>query len=453
MSWLRRLRGARWVGAGLLDQLVIALANAANTLLGPILLERGRAGLMVLALGVGYFAMYLNRAFVGDTLIALASRHEGEDRDRLVRNGLATAAIAGLSGCLLFVVIWAVRPRGGDTDLLDLIWLAPFLPAIMMHDTARCAYLAARKPEKALTIDLVWAGTQATVVTAMILLDSYSAGGLLAAWGLGAVAGSTVFLVRERQRPWRGNPRKWLAETRHLSGWFTATAVVGQLQLQAVNFLVGIRLSSAEVSGLRFVQTIQMQPVQNLITAVQGLIVPRASRHAADAARLPGDDGEAAAAALRRQTRVLALAFGLLGLVLVLVAWPVVSYVLAHTRKWADVAPLALPIALQGAVYLLQVPFTAAMRGMHRAKLLFGQYVAFSAVSLSGLVIGAGVGGLHGAVWGLFTGTSTGLLVMVTMYLWAVRRVRRPERAPGPAAEPETDPDAPGPTEQPAPVV
>ncbi len=42
------------------------------------------------------------------------------------------------------------------------------------------AELAARKPEKALTIDLVWAGTQAAAVTAMILLDSYSAGGLLA---------------------------------------------------------------------------------------------------------------------------------------------------------------------------------------------------------------------------------------------------------------------------------
>jgi len=433
---LAKLRDARWVGAGLLDQMVIATANAANTLLGPILLDRDVAGLMVLSLGVGYLAMYLNRAFVGDVLIAMASRYEGERRDELVRNGLATAAIAGIIGGLLFVLVWAVWPRGGDTDLLYLIWLAPFLPAIMLHDTARCTYLARREPEKALTIDLVWAGTQGVIVTAMILFHWYSAGALLVAWGFGAVAGATVFLVREKQRPWRGDPRRWLAETRHLSGWFTATAVVGQFQVQAVSFLVGFRLAASDIAGLRFVQTIQMQPVQNLITAVQGLIVPRASRHAADAAQ-PGPDGLAAVAALRRQTRQLALAFAGLGLVMVLVAWPTISYILSHTKKWSDVAPLALPVALQGMMYLIQVPFTAAIRGMHRAKLLFAQYLVFSAVSLTGLVIGAEVGDLRGAVWGLFAGTTAGLLCMIALYELAVRRLSHPDsQAPARTDEP-----------------
>ncbi len=379
---------------------------------------------MLLSLGIGYLVMYLNRAFVGDVLIAMASRYDGERRDRLVRNGLTTAGIAGIAGGLIFVVIWLVRPRGGDTDLLDLIWLAPFLPAILLHDTGRCVYLSDRKPEKALFIDLIWAGTQAVLVTLVIIFDVVSPATLLSAWGLGAVAGCTTFLVREKLRPWRGKPREWLAETRHLSGWFTATAVVGQFQLQAVNFLVGIRLSATEISGLRFVQAIEMQPVQNFITAVQGLLVPRASRKAGDAAHLPGPDGDAAAAALRRQIRQLALVFAGLGLLWVLIAWPLISYVLSHTTKWADVASLALPIALQGAVYLMQVPFTAAIRAMHRAKLLFAQYLVFSAVSLTGLVIGATQDGLPGAVWGLFTGSATGLLCMIAMYWYAVRRLR-----------------------------
>jgi O-antigen/teichoic acid export membrane protein len=436
-SGLAKLRAARWVGAGLLDQLVMAAANAANTLLGPILLDLGRSGLMVLALGVGYFAMYLNRAFVGDVLIALASRHDGDHRDRLVRNGLGTAAVSGLVSCLIFVVIWLSWPRGGDTDLRDLIWIAPFLPFIMLHDTARCTYLADRKPEKALTIDLVWAGTQGVLVLAVVLAGIRSPAALLASWGCGAVAGSTVFLVREKQRPWQGDLRQWFAETRHLSGWFTATAIVGQLQVQAVTFLVAIRLSKVEVAGLRFVQTIQVQPVQNLITAISGLLVPRASRHAS-AAALPGPEGDAAGAALRRQTRVLALAFGALGVVMVLCVWPVVSFGLSHSHKFHDFAPLALPIALQGAVYLLQVPFTAAMRGMHRAKLLFLQYVAFSVVSLTGLVVGADRGGLLGAVWGLFAGSVVGLLCMIAMYWYALRWLRDAEPAivSSPADEP-----------------
>src|SRR4029453_17984567 len=102
-----------------LDQVVIASANAGNTLLGLLLLDRGRAGVMVLALGVAYLAMYINRAFVGDVLIALGSRYEGDRRERLVRNGLATALGAGTLGCAIFVAIWAIWPRGGDADLRD----------------------------------------------------------------------------------------------------------------------------------------------------------------------------------------------------------------------------------------------------------------------------------------------------------------------------------------------
>jgi O-antigen/teichoic acid export membrane protein len=405
----------------------MAAANAANSLLGPLLIPLDRSGLMLLSLGIGYMAMILNRAFVGDTLIALASRRDGEERDRLVRNGLTTAALAGVGCGLLLVIVWLVRPRGGSIDLLDLIWIAPFLPAIMSHDTARAVYLSDRKPEKALVIDLVWAGTQAVLVTVMLVGGMRSPGWLLASWGVGAVAGCTVFFVREGHRPWRGNPKAWLAETKHLSGWFTATGVIGQVQIQAVNFLIGIRLSSAQIGGYRFVQTLEMQPVQNFITAVSGLIVPRTSRHADAAAKLPGAEADAAVATVRRQTRTLALAFGGLGVLFVLIAWPLLGYILGHTKKYAIVASLPLPISLQCAVYLVQVPFTAALRAMHRAKLLFFQYVVFSTVALSGLVIGSTTSGLPGAVWGLFAGTFTGLLVMIAMYLRAVRGLRSPQ--------------------------
>lgn len=421
---LAKLRDTRWVGAGLLDQAVIASANAGNTLLGLILLPRDRAGLMVLALGVGYFAMYLNRAFVGDVLLALSSRYDGDPRDRLVRDGLATAAVVGTAGAALFAAIWYLWPSGGDTDLRDLIWIAPFLPAIMLHDTARCSYLADRTPGRALAIDLVWVGTQATVVTGLLVADAVSAGGLLAAWGLGAAAGATVYAVRERVRPWHGDPRRWFADTRHLAGWFTAAGLVGQLHMQAVNFLVAARLSASEVSGLRLTQTVLMQPVQNLISALNGLLVPRHSR-TAHAAQQPGEQGATAAATLHRHTVQLAAAFAVLGGLGVLVAWPVAEWLLASSGKFADVAPLALPVALQAAVYLVQLPFVAALRGMHRAKLLFTQYVIASASGLTGLWIGASAYRLPGAAWGLALGTCLGLLTLGTCYGYAMRQLRR----------------------------
>ncbi|GAA3229741.1 hypothetical protein ACFO1B_26250 [Dactylosporangium siamense] len=419
---------SRFVGAGLLDQVVIATANAANTLLGGILLPKDQFGALALALSVGYFSMYLNRAFVGDVLLALASRFEGEHRGRLIRNGLTTAFCSGLTTMVVFTVLWLAWPHNGKIDLDELIWLVPFTVPLMLHDTARCDYLADGRPEKALGIDLVWFGTQGIAIIVMILTGQSSAGGLLAAWGIGATAGATVYLLRERRVPWRGNPKAWLTETRHLSGWFTATAIVAQVQVLSISFLVAGKLSKIELGNLRFVQTVQLQPVQNLVAAIQGLLVPRASRAAADAVK-PGAQGAEAAATLRRQTRQLAIAFAVLGMLMVAVVWPLVSWVLTATHKFEDAAPLALPIALQGAVYLLQVPFTAAMRGMHRARMLFVQYVVFATVSLTGLSVGASQG-LLGAAWGLLTGSATGLVCMVILYGYALKSVGPPVATP-----------------------
>ena len=125
-------------------------------------------------------------------------------------------------------------------------------------------------------------------------------------------------------------------------------------------------------------------------------------------------------AALRRQTRLLAVCFAVLGAVLVAVVVPVARTVLVRLPKFADIAPLALPIAIQPAIYLVQLPFAAALRGMHRARLLFFQYLAFTGTSLTGLVIGARLDRLPGAAWGLTIGSAVGLVVMVGFWWYAL---------------------------------
>jgi O-antigen/teichoic acid export membrane protein len=415
-----RSRTSRWVTFGLVDQAVIALANAGNTLLALTLLDRTRAGIMLLSLGIGYFVIGVNRAFVGEVLLTLASRYEGERQRELIRNGAAAALTFALAAALLLGSVWLLLPTRGGIDLRDLIWVAPFLPSLLLHDTARYSYLADRRPGRALVIDSVWVGTQLVGVLVIVAAGLVSAGSLFACWGLGATAGAATFLVRSRIRPWQGSPRRWVSETRHLSGWFTATALVGQFQGQAVGFLVTNQLSPRELSGLRGAQTALLQPVQNFITAVMGLLVPRASRLAA-AARSGTDGAQAAAGGLRRQTRTLALAFAVFGAVLVAIVVPVARLVLVHLPKFADIVPLALPIALQPAIYLIQLPFAAAIRGMHRARLLFLQYVVFTTTSLTGLVIGAHFGRLPGAAWGLTAGSAVGLVAMIAFYWYAQR--------------------------------
>jgi O-antigen/teichoic acid export membrane protein len=428
------VRGARRVTAGLADQVVIASANAGTTLLALALLDLDRAGVLLLALGIAYLVMYLNRAFVGDVLLALAPRYDGAERAALVRDGLAAAAAVGVAAGAVLAAVGALWPAGGGIDLRDLRWVAPFLPLITLHDTGRCALLAARQPQRALVIDLVWVGAQAAGVLAVAAAARPTAGQLLACWGLGATAGALAYLARAGERPWRGDPRRWVGRTRHLSGWFTATAVVAQLQVQAVAFLVTGGLSQAALSALRGAQAVLLQPVQNFIAAVSALLVPRAARLVGEAA------GGAAAAALRRQTGRVAAGLAGLAAALVAVAVPVAGLVLPHLPKFADLRPLVLPMAVQGGVYLVQVPFTAALRGMHRAGMLFVQYLVFAAASLTALVAGARWAGLAGAAWGLTAGAGVGLLVTVGMYGYALRRLR--DSPAGPA-----EPDRPEPAE------
>ncbi|MBT8228264.1 MAG: oligosaccharide flippase family protein [Dactylosporangium sp.] len=430
----RLLPGPRRVIIGLLDQAVIAAANAANTVFALALLDRRRAGIMLLSQGLGYLVLGVNRALVGEVLLTLASRCAGQRQRRLVSDGVSAAAGFAVVAALVLAVVWLVWPAAGGVDLRDLIWVAPFLPSLLVHDTGRYGYLADRRPQRALVIDAVWAGTQTLAVGALWATDSVSAPGLFACWGVGATAGAGAFLARSRRRPWGGSPRRWFAETRHLSSWFTATALVGQFQTQAVGFLVVNQLSARELSGLRAAQTALLQPAQNVITAVMGVVVPRASRLAADESRSgPSPDRGAgpAAAGLHRQTRTLALGLAVLGAATVAVVVPLARTVLGQLPKFADLGPLVLPIAIQPAIYLVQLPFAAAIRGMQRARLLCVQYLSFTSTSLTGLVVGARLAGLAGAAWGLTTGSAVGLVAMIGLYWHAQCHPAGPEPAGG----------------------
>lgn len=412
-------RGQRAV-TGLVDQVLLAVANAGNGLLAVILLPREEAGGVLLSIACLYFATGVNRAFVGDVLLAHASRYDGEERRRRVEHGAATALTIGMLAAVVLGALSLLWPG----DMLDhLTWAVPFLPFLLLHDTGRYAFLAGRQQSRALGIDVIWVAMQAVAVGTVILTGVVSGGALLACWGVGATAGAIAFLARTRVNPLRGRPTEWVRETRHLSGWFTATALVAQAQTQLVAVLVVGLLSKSALAGLRTIQYVVLTPVQNLVLAASGLLIPRASRLAA------GGD----ARALARQTRLLAAGLG--GCALVLLALvPLAEYVLLRIPSYRDVAPLALPTAIQAGIYLLQIPFTAALRGMHRARMLFVQYAAFTATSLVGLLVGAYQGGLLGAAWGLTTGATVGLVAMVVLYQVAIRQLTITAAATAPAA-------------------
>ncbi|BCJ38756.1 hypothetical protein Athai_62590 [Actinocatenispora thailandica] len=410
--------------AGLADQALVALTTAGTGLLGTSVLPVGEAGLMLYAVAVLMFVQGLGRAFVGDVLLAHVPRFAAAgDRHRQFANAHATSGLLGLLGVVVLLAGWLLGPRH---YVGDLVWCAPFVPSILLQDLARYTYQSRGRQSQALIIDGCWVIVQGTCVAVLLLTGHVGGGPLIACWGIGATAGALVFYGRTRINPLAGRPARWLRDTRHLLGWFTGTGVLAQLTTLLIASLVQGILSATAYSGLRLVQIVVLQPAQSFTMALNGLLVPRASALA----------GAGDPAGLRRQTRTVLAVNAAIGAGIVAVAVPLAHPVLSLYRSGAylPVAAIALPIALQACLYLLQIPFTVAMRGMHRARMLFAQYVVYSSATLGGLVLGALLGGLPGAAWGLMSGAAVGTAVQASLYRIAVRALATVAGTPGAVA-------------------
>lgn len=408
---------------GIIDQGVVALAAAGGGLLATAVLEPSQAGLAMVSIATVYVTIGVTRAFIGDVLLSHVSRYEGSTRRRMHSDAAACAALTGCVVAALLGCLWLMWP--GDL-FAPLIWIVPFIPALLLHDAARYTCQAGMRQDRALLIDLALVGVQAGVIVVVIATGNVTAGWLLAAWGIGATIAATGWLALTGIRLLDGRPRRWLAQTRHLSGWFTGTALIGQSQIQLITLLIPGLLGPAAFAGLRLAQLTILQPAQNLVLAMMGLLVPRSS--------ILADNGKVAA--LRRQTAQLVIAGAGAGLLLVTTAGLLAEPVLTWYRDGAylDVAALALPVSIQAAIYLMQIPFTALARGMQLARQLFGQYAVFSIVSLAGAAIGAHVGGLTATAWGLTIGSGVGLGVMAWLSLAALARMTAPQPVEAAAA-------------------
>ncbi len=435
MVTARRLVGpeGRRVLAGLSDQALVAVTSAGTGLLATWMLPTAQAaGTVLYALLILFFVQGIGRAFVGDVMLTFVARFtDPAQRRRQFENAHATTVALALVAMVVLTAIWLLGPD----DVNDLIWGIPILPAVLLQDLARYTYQTRRQQPKALLIDVCWVGTQALGILVAVLAGWRTGAALLLSWGVGAAVGATVFYARTRLNPLRGRPLHWLRDTRHLLGWFTATGVLGQVTTLLVGSLVKGVLDKVAFAGFRLVQTLVLQPAQSLVMALNGLLVPRASQLA----------GVADRAGLRRQTRGVLAANCIIGLIIIAVAALFARPVLDWYKggQYAFVASIAVPIAIQAWLYLMQVPFTVAVRGMHRGRFLFVQYAIFSVASVTGLLTGAQLGGLTGAVWGLVTGAATGLVVQAIMYLRAVRSLPsdpQPAGVPAPAASAQNQP-------------
>jgi O-antigen/teichoic acid export membrane protein len=397
--------------AGLTDQGFAAAANAVNALVAGVLLGPAAYGRYVAAIGVAFITLAVARAFTGEVLLTYTARADGGDYRDQVRDAAATSLSIGGLAVVVGVGIWLL----GFELMSNLPWLLPFLPAALLADAGRYALLSHFRPQHSMMITGVALLTQLGIVVALVAGDAVTPAWLLVAWGVGTTVGAGMALGLLAFNPLRGRPRRWFAATRHLSTWFTGSAVLSQTQNWVVLYFVGGYLGHAELGGLRMLQMLVLMPVQNLIWAVSGLIVPGYSKLS--------EDGRLSR--IRRRTRNLLLGFTAVA-VLVLALVPLGEWLLFQLLPaYREFGVLVWPIAMQAGLYLMQSPLNAALRGMQQARSAFLQYVVFVTVLLPASLVGAVTGGVLGAAYGMVAGAVAGLLAAYFFYRRAGRELAR----------------------------
>lgn len=410
-SWVKR------GSAGVADQVLSSGTNFATAFVASAVLDVGTFGSFIVSIAIVIFFLSVQRAFVGIPLLSRLSSTDPAQRPGLISDAVSAALWLGLLGTLVGIVAWS----SGLALVQDLIWLAPWLPAILVQDAGRYAYLSARRPGGALILDTVWAVVQAAILVAVIVSDNSSPASLSMAWGAAALVSAIWYCRAAGSAPWLGRPARWLRASAHISRWVAPTTIMTQTRINGTLILVGGILGVEAAAGLRVIQLLVAQPVQTFLNAMMVLLVPTIARWYA----------RRDFALLRRRVAQLSLLFGIASLlvfVLVPVRYPLLELLFP---KYVDAADLVLPLCVQIAFMAASLPAQAVARGLERPAGLLLVQLLVTGVSVAGSVAIGIAWGPVGVAWSLAAGS---MLMWVGTALVRRRAVREAESAPAPEA-------------------
>ncbi|WP_226353223.1 hypothetical protein [Pseudonocardia sp. ICBG601] len=416
------LRTARPVGLGhhlptvlgISSQLVNAGTNVATVYLASLFLAPDAFGTFAVGFAGVTVVLACARGLIGSSLLVHLPAVEPHRRAPLARSALGLAWWGTLPAVAALLVLAAVIDG-------TLVWLLPGVVFSLVQDVGRSTFLAGGRPGAALTLDSVWAVAQgATLVLGHWAFGQFSAGPvglplLALSWGAGALAGVLALLCLAGVDGLPSPPGPWMRASGDIAGWFTAVAVVAQVELFLVLATVGLVLGPADAGGLRAVQLLVSQPA----TVVLGAMLVLATPTVATAAQGPG--GTSLRTVHRQVVRQVAPVVVGVAVVAAL-AGPLMQLLFP---RWSGYAPLALPVALQTGLLAWCMPAMALLNGTRRGRVSLALHLCRSTVVVAGTALGGVLGGAAGAAWAL--------AVVATVVLLGTAAVVRRElrRTPG----------------------
>ncbi len=417
----KRFRG-RWPVRGdaatratttMIDQ---GVASASNFVVGIVVARiSGPAGLGAFALAYTIWILLtmLYRSVITEPMAIMGDMRR-DDRDEIVRRGVAAVALLGvMASCIVAAVGTTCLAVGQHTFGVGLLAVAPWILVLNLQDYWRMVGFMQAKPKKSLHNDLVFNAVQAIAFGAILFVGLHSVFAVISAWGVGAAVaalyGFWQFSVRPTLRGGQALLRSHWPTSRWLASERAANWGAGQLSL----IVAGALLGPAALGGLKAAQGLVLGPVNVVLNGSGSFGLPEASRHFAERGWV------AMARVSRIVTGAVVLAAASCGVV-VLVAAPTLLRLL-YGPEFVTYAPCARIFAASITVYAFAMAPILNLTTTRRVRPLFMLQVArlaFSVASVCVLVKAFGVTGA--ATADLLTSAAT-LTAMLTLQ----SRVRR----------------------------
>jgi O-antigen/teichoic acid export membrane protein len=395
------------------DQALSSLTNFVLTFLAARTLAPAPFGAFALAFAAYLTGLGVARAVGTEPFSVRYSTAALVEWRRAAARASGSATVVGLVlGAVMLAAGLVLRGQLRVT----LISIAVFMPGLLLQDTWRFTFFAARRGRSAAANDLSWVICLASALAVVFRRGAVGAPELAVAWGAsGSVAGLVgIWQARVIPRPMAA--LGWWREHRDLGGRFAAefatTFGAGQLVLYVVGAVAGL----AAVGAIRAAQVL-LGPL-NVVFMGSGLFgVPEAARAAARSRR----HVEGLGALLSLATGGAALAWTALVLVL-----PDTVGLRLLQEAWGPARAVVLPVGLWMASAGVSLGSATVLRGLADARTSLCARVIQACAALGGASLGALAGGAAGAAWG---GACAGALSAAVWWALARRSLARHEQA------------------------
>jgi O-antigen/teichoic acid export membrane protein len=384
---------------GIADQGVSSLSNFAMGIIAARALGSEGFGAFTLAYVTYAFLLSATRGVATDPLVVRFSGQPHPVWRKAVAAATATSASLGVlagAACVLLGLFLPSEIRGG------FIALGIVLPALLLQDSWRFAFFAARRPAMALVNDLVWGVVMVAALVVLLLTGNTGVTTFVLAFGGSAAVAAAFGLWQSKVRPRPGWVRAWISDHRDLGSRYLVenVSIGGARQIRM--FALGAFAGLAAVGDTRGAE-ILMGPFLVILMGASQVAVPEASQ------------------VIRRAPRRLVHFCLALGAVLASTAavWGVTIMLLLPTglgelllgEIWVPASALLPAVIVAFTMGGFEIAAAAGVRALGAApRSLKAQLVnAGLYVVLGG--VGAYVDGARGSAWGVAVATTTGTLV------------------------------------------